>query len=158
MARKVPCTGCGRPRWRTHGKDTVTCRDCRALRSPCGTIGRYQRGCRCDDCRAANVAQVRAYQERYREVHGVLPSTAYRRANGYGPVYWVPAAVRVGVYERDGYVCQICDESTDPTAGPNDDLFPSLDHIVPQSKGGAHTPDNLRTAHRVCNARRGNRD
>ena len=104
------------------------------------------------------MAAVRAWQNQYRDAHGVLPSTTYRRTGGYGPVYWVSAVVRSGVYERDGYVCQLCGEPTDPGAGPNDDLFPSLDHIIPQSKGGEHTPDNLRTAHRVCNARRGNRD
>lgn len=79
----------------------------------------------------------------------------WRRRNGTGPVYWVPAAVRAAVYEANGYVCQLCALPTDPTAGPNSNLFPSLDHIVPRSKGGTHEPENLRTAHRVCNARRG---
>ena len=31
----------------------------------------------------------------------------------------------------------------------------TLDHVVPLSRGGAHTPENLRPAHRSCNSRKG---
>jgi len=34
----------------------------------------------------------------------------------------------------------------------------SFDHIIPWSKGGRHTVDNLRIACLSCNIRRGNRD
>lgn len=162
MPRKpnAVCDVCGRPGYQHPGTKTgYRClTDRRALpktNAEHGTPGRYRHGCRCGLCRAYHVREVRKSQERYREKHGRLPSSDWRARNGAGPVYWVPASVREGVYERDNYVCQICHEPTDPAAEPNGDRFPSLDHIIPQSHGGEHTPENLRTAHRVCNARRG---
>lgn len=32
---------------------------------------------------------------------------------------------------------------------------PTIDHLVPISKGGRHNIENLRLAHRSCNAQRG---
>lgn len=62
---------------------------------------------------------------------------------------------RKAVYERDHLICQICLEATDPLADPSSDWFPSLDHIVPRSRGGSDDIGNLRTAHRWCNSVRG---
>ena len=31
-------------------------------------------------------------------------------------------------------------------------LYPSVEHIIPVSKGGTHTWDNVRLAHHYCNA------
>jgi biotin operon repressor len=45
------------------------------------------------------------------------------------------------VFSRDGNQCVYC--------GSTARL--SLDHVIPQSKGGAHTPDNLVTACKSCN-------
>lgn len=68
---------------------------------------------------------------------------------------------RVAIYERDGWTCQLCREPVDPELmiiNPCDDWAPSLDHVIPQSKGGSHDADNLRLAHRWCNAVRGAED
>lgn len=67
---------------------------------------------------------------------------------------------RLAIYERDGWVCQLCQESVDPdlmTTDPMNDWAPSLDHIEPQSWAliPDHSPANLRLAHRWCNAVRG---
>lgn len=74
---------------------------------------------------------------------------------------------RMKLYVRDGWRCQICSDLVDLddfrfvvgrdggehfVAGP---LYPSLDHIVPKSKGGGHESSNLRTAHCKCNSERG---
>ncbi|AYR00966.1 HNH endonuclease [Arthrobacter phage Hestia] len=41
----------------------------------------------------------------------------------------------------------------DYSAHPShDDWAPSLDHVIPRSKGGGDDEGNLRTAHRWCNA------
>lgn len=50
--------------------------------------------------------------------------------------------------ERYGTVCHLCrNEGAD-----------SADHLVPRSKGGPNTLDNLRPAHASCNRLRGDLD
>lgn len=52
------------------------------------------------------------------------------------------------VAERDGWRCAIC-------AGTVTRATWSLDHMIPLSKGGPHTYENVVLAHRSCNSRRG---
>lgn len=71
---------------------------------------------------------------------------------------WISLERRLAIYERDGWVCQICDEPIDRNADPiTGGRAPSLDHVRPRSLGGADDDANLRTAHRDCNAKRGAR-
>lgn len=51
------------------------------------------------------------------------------------------------VFARDGYACVYCGSP----------LNLSLDHIIPQSRGGSHDPDNLCTCCRSCNSSKGAR-
>jgi len=55
---------------------------------------------------------------------------------------------RRNVFLRDGYRCQYCGEQP-----PTRDL--NLDHVVPRSRGGRSTWDNLVTSCRPCNLRKG---
>ncbi|SMB77311.1 HNH endonuclease [Acinetobacter baumannii] len=73
--------------------------------------------------------------------------------NGRGT--WIMPSRRLSIYERDDWMCKICGEPVDHDADVGDNMAPSLDHIVPRSLGGGHESENLRTAHRVCNSRRG---
>lgn len=64
---------------------------------------------------------------------------------------------RLAIYERDGWVCQLCHEPVEPDA-PNGDLWSAtLDHIIPQSHTliPDHSAANLRLAHLWCNSVRG---
>lgn len=72
-------------------------------------------------------------------------SDARRRMVVDGAVDPVSHAV---VARRDGWVCAIC-------GGKVTRANWSLDHVVPLSKGGAHTYANVVLAHVTCNARRG---
>lgn len=58
---------------------------------------------------------------------------------------------------RDGFDCQICFEPIDWSKRGSRRLSPSVDHIVPISKGGEHVYDNCRMVHFGCNAKKGNR-
>lgn len=51
--------------------------------------------------------------------------------------------------------CGICDEPIDRATKYPHPLSPSVDHIVPLSKGGTHEQSNLQWAHLVCNQRKG---
>lgn len=55
---------------------------------------------------------------------------------------------RLEIAERDGWKCHICGKRVTKKNW-------SLDHLVPLSKGGSHTPENVALAHRICNSRRG---
>lgn len=63
----------------------------------------------------------------------------------------------VDVFERDGWVCQLCGSPVDPALRGQTSLAPSLDHIIPISRGGAHTMANTQLAHFGCNARKRDR-
>lgn len=67
----------------------------------------------------------------------------------------IPAKRRLAIYERDGWVCQLCREPVDPDA--TDIWRPTLDHIAPQSHQliPDHSDANLRLAHMWCNSVRG---
>ncbi|MFC7330808.1 MULTISPECIES: HNH endonuclease [Nocardiopsidaceae] len=66
-------------------------------------------------------------------------------------------ATRLAIYERDGWICQLCSEPVDPDLPYLDNWAASLDHIVCQAWTDEpdHSPENLRLAHRWCNSVRG---
>lgn len=55
---------------------------------------------------------------------------------------------RFDVFKRDGFQCQYCD-STPPS------VILEIDHIIPVSKGGMNTFDNLLTSCFECNRGKG---
>lgn len=61
-----------------------------------------------------------------------------------------PRFSRQNVYLRDGYRCQYCNWT-----GPLANL--TLDHLIPSAKGGKTTWDNIVTACKTCNLRKGMR-
>ena len=54
--------------------------------------------------------------------------------------------------KRDGLTCAICGFPCYYYGTGKEDLYPSIDHIVPMHKGGGHTWDNVQIAHRICNS------
>lgn len=63
---------------------------------------------------------------------------------------------REDIFERDGYMCWLCDEPTSDRYTPGDIWSPTIDHLTPVSLGGGDDPENLATAHMWCNSVRGN--
>jgi 5-methylcytosine-specific restriction endonuclease McrA len=81
-----------------------------------------------------------------------------------GRQYWrdqrkdeVPHATRLHVLERDGWRCQICRRGIPASLTVPHPRAGTADHVIPRSQGGSHDLANLRAAHFLCNARRGNR-
>jgi 5-methylcytosine-specific restriction endonuclease McrA len=159
----VPCAGgCGRLCWRSADGTPATCRDCRARArqrtcEQCGKIfdrrGRPgkppPRFCspKCftdsirlyDDPRAASKASSRMRKAQHRRTWDGVTDPQ--------------------IYQRDGWECQIpgCDLGPmRPDLGHRHPLYPTIDHIVPLSRGGEDTQANKRAAHLECNIRRGN--
>lgn len=64
---------------------------------------------------------------------------------------------RLEIYERDGWVCQLCNFPVEQGLHFLNDWAPSLDHIIPQALTliPDHSPSNLQLAHRMCNSMKG---
>jgi 5-methylcytosine-specific restriction endonuclease McrA len=60
----------------------------------------------------------------------------------------IPLNLRRSVIERDGYHCVYCDEDL-----TNSEIH--LDHIIPESRGGTTTYENLQVTCRKCNLSKG---
>lgn len=72
-----------------------------------------------------------------------------RKVSANGRVDWTISIERLT--KRDGRTCYLCNELMDYQAHSNHDNYPSIEHVQPISKGGTHTWDNVKLAHRKCN-------
>lgn len=61
------------------------------------------------------------------------------------------------VFDRDRYICHICGVKCNPQLRVPEPLAPTLDHLVPLAKGGAHTLANVACACFTCNSVKGDR-
>lgn len=59
------------------------------------------------------------------------------------------------VHSRDGWTCQLCLLPIDPSNAWPDPMSASIDHVIPLSRGGAHTMANVQSAHLGCNCSKG---
>lgn len=91
----------------------------------------------------------------------VVPGKVSRRSSHYrrAKLHGAPAEVGVTLeklIKRDGLTCAICGLPCFYYGEPTADLYPTMDHIVPISRGGGHTWDNVQIAHRLCNINKSN--
>ena len=103
--------------------------------------------------KAVFLGRVNVVQEYERVVHSPrwevkLPSVISLKK--YAPMERSPAFTRFNVFLRDRFMCQYC-----RTPHPTNDL--TFDHIVPRSKGGRTTWQNVVTACAHCNLTKSNR-
>lgn len=76
------------------------------------------------------------------EVPSVVRLTRYVRV----PYQRTVPVTRRAVFGRDGHRCQYCGAAAE-----------SIDHVLPRSRGGEHTWDNVVACCRRCNLRKGDR-
>jgi 5-methylcytosine-specific restriction endonuclease McrA len=106
-----------------------------------------------DAVKAVFLDRVSVLSEYETEVHS--PSITLRLPSvialkDYIPSARRPAFTRFNVFLRDGFVCQYC-----ASRCPAHDL--TFDHVVPRSRGGRTTWENVVTACGDCNLRKGSR-
>lgn len=68
------------------------------------------------------------------------------------------------LFKRDKGICYICGRQCDYDDYTKNgrtfiagESYPSIDHVIPLSKGGSHSWTNVKLAHRGCNTMKGNR-
>lgn len=61
----------------------------------------------------------------------------------------------LAVYERDGWLCQICKTAVERERSWPDMWCATLDHRIPLTAGGEHTLLNVQLAHWICNLHKG---
>ena len=121
-----------------------------------------------DDVKASLLEQIKSFSENdYPDIIPQIFKEAACRVFGHiCPVFFVaeeltetktrrkrsrtiPRDVMLKVVRRDGQVCQKCHKIV-----PDDEV--EFDHIIPYSKGGTTTVENLKLVHRTCNREKGN--
>lgn len=81
---------------------------------------------------------------------------AARRARERG-ARGVEVFTRTEIFDRDGWICQLCLTPIDWNLSGRGRWAPALDHIVPLKWGGKHVRANVWAAHSGCNARKSDR-
>jgi hypothetical protein len=79
------------------------------------------------------------------EIPLVKEKLASSVSNGSEEDFFTSEEKRFVIFERDGWICQYCGEKV------NDDNV-TLDHFIPQAKGGNNSKKNLRTCCLMCNS------
>lgn len=97
------------------------------------------------NCSPECIKQYNTYMRGSHKTRAMLYGVEYQR---------VP---KIKIYDRDKWTCGLCGELIDKGAKYPDPLSVSLDHVVPISHGGPHTPANLQAAHWICNVSKSNR-
>lgn len=59
---------------------------------------------------------------------------------------------RTEIFDRDGWICQLCLSPIDWNLSGRGRFAPALDHILPLNQGGKHQRSNVWAAHSGCNA------
>lgn len=73
-----------------------------------------------------------------------------------GTIHWDISLSKL--VKRDKGLCHICHNKVDMKADSNNDSYGSVDHVLPVCKGGTHTWDNVKLAHRGCNTLKRDKD
>lgn len=104
---------------------------------------------------AANGEALRKASERWRKEHPLQrreQASRYQRTRQSRKAgATVTKADYVAILDEFGLQCHIC---LGAIIGAADLHF---DHVIPLSRGGAHSPDNIRPAHSLCNMRKGSK-
>lgn len=143
-----PCVKCGEPSgWsandnRGHG----LCRRCRGTKPKPKPLTWACLNCGIVRTRPPTRGQVPKYCSRSCE-----QTMAWHRRRARMIGAFVEDVNRLEVFLADGYKCYLCGKKTDPSKVYPHPKCPTIDHIVPLSKGGLHERSNCRTACAKCN-------
>lgn len=80
----------------------------------------------------------------------------HKRAEAYG-AKTIERFARHDIFVRDNWTCWLCNTPIKREKRFPHPLSPTLDHVIPLSRGGDHSKQNSRCAHLLCNLKKGAR-
>lgn len=99
----------------------------------------------------ANAEKIKSRQKAYHLAHPEKRKIRRRKQRALRRnVYHEPYTGNY-IFERDGWVCQICGQKINKRLKYPNPRAGSIDHIVPLSKGGDDSPINVQASHLRCN-------
>lgn len=101
-------------------------------------------GKRCSECHGPYEIMIKRSQNR--------AGKARRRAKKKGAPRIEGGITLRKIAARDNDECHICGDAVQWNDSPQGNWYPSMDHVIPLAKGGCHTFDNIKLAHRWCNS------
>ena len=109
--------------------------------------------------RSRNPERAAAVCHSYRAGHPDAVQAAWRRARARKLAAFVSPYVDSHIFERHGWVCQLCERAIDPSLSRDRPWGASIDHKVPLDTrwGGTDEPSNVWASHLRCNLRKGAR-
>lgn len=102
-------------------------------------------------------AQERAWRERYADKERLADAERRHRRRARKRQATVGALDLDALWTESGGLCGICQLPIDRALRWPHPASASIDHILPLSKGGAHSQENAQWAHLRCNLRKGDR-
>lgn len=141
-----PCKHCGGP---LSGNQSVFCSPRCSFRHFQGTSD-FKSCIMCGDAFPTNATSVTCSEKCRREATRALHHARRALIRGRTSEVFAPSEI----FQRDNWRCQLCGKKTRPYAKLRSPLYPTLDHIIPIAKGGAHSRQNTQCAHLRCNVRK----
>lgn len=145
-------------------KPRETCLGCGTKMPPYPGKGRYRKYCT-PECRSIKFHNPDRVHFRECRACGTTIDLTERRNGRLRPSYTTLCddcyrPHRYGmtveqIADRDGSLCRGCNEPVDMSLRRPDLRSPSVDHIIPWSKGGTNDPENLQLMHLACNVLKG---
>lgn len=90
-------------------------------------------------------------ERRRRDRMNRAKNSARKRMQDSGSISEVALVDVEKVFERDAFTCQLCRHPLDAGFRHPHPFSPSLDHVIPLSRGGSHMESNVQAAHLICN-------
>jgi 5-methylcytosine-specific restriction endonuclease McrA len=99
--------------------------------------------------RKAHLLHCRELSRRWKRIHKDKTNSYWHSYRSKLKGSFIEDVDRLIVFEKDNGICYLCNQLVDPSNW-------HLEHMVPISRGGTHSYENVRVSHPMCNWEKGN--